>query len=178
MDRLIDDIFLYIVAYLDDKDKILFLSSSQHLHKLKNKVYYRKKVDIGFIYHLWYFDNFTNAKVYNLKYNLPKRITYLTFNKYFNKSIMRYIPFTVTHLTFGNKFNQNIKGCIPNSVTYLTFGNDFNGFIKNAIPDSVTHLTFGAKFNRPIKGNIPNSVTHLTFGAKFNKPIEGNIPNS
>src|SRR5579872_4413206 len=121
MDLLIDDVIVSIMSFLKDIEKIMFLSSSNRFHQLKNKVYYNEKIGICKINTLFYYDMFTNVYV-------------------INNNAYKSLPKAITHLTFGWEFNQNIRDCIPNSVTHLTFGNDFNQDIKDCIPNSVTHL--------------------------------------
>lgn len=178
LDVLIEDILLIITVYLNNEEKINFLSSSRDLHNLKNKIYYEDIINVKNIYELWYFDRFKNIIIDNLEYKLPKSLNQLTFCETFNNNIKEYIPDSVSHLTFGNDFNQDIQDCIPNSITHLTFGHCFNKNINGCIPSSVTQLTFGACFDRNIKGCIPNSVTHLIFGDCFNKNISNCIPPS
>src|SRR5579872_245517 len=116
---LIDDIILYITTFLDDINKIYFLSSNKILHTFKNKIYYDEMKHITKIYNLSYYDMFKNIQVDGLDHKLPKYVTHLSFEKYstFDEDIRNKIPNTITHLTFGPCFDQNIKGCISNSVT-------------------------------------------------------------
>src|SRR5579872_6693746 len=135
MDILTIDSIIDITIYLNDKDKIKFLSSSKELHILKDKVHYNDQIYIGDINDLWYFDRFTNIHISNsnYRYPIPNSIIKLSLRYYFYADIKGYIPNTVTHLTFGGYFNQNIEGCIPTSVTHLTFGHYFNKKIKGHI---------------------------------------------
>ena len=129
-DALISDIIVTIASYLNDWNKLQFLSTTNYLHSLKNKVYYNDIINLDnkrtILYEsyqdLWYFDQFTNIMINNFTHKLPKSITYLKFNMTFNQCIKDHIPNTVTHLMFGLQFDQNIEGCIPNSITHLTFG--------------------------------------------------------
>src|SRR5579872_3691428 len=149
LDILTNDTIIYTMSFLNDYDKILFLSLCKNLHLLKDKIYYCDKVNIYKIHDIWYFDRFTNITRYSpdvdYYYYKPK------------------LPKSINHLIFSNNFSGKnmIKGRIPNSITHLTFGNLFNDDIKDCIPNSVIHLTFGSCFNQNIKGCIPNSVTHL-----------------
>lgn len=178
MDSLIDDIIVYVTNFLNDREKILFLSSTNRVHLLKNKVYYNENVYVDKIKDVPYYDMFTNVSIGDLCHKLPKAIVKITFDRAFNEDINGYIPNSVTHITFGSFFNRDIKGCIPNTVTHLEFGHSFDQDIKGCIPNSVTHLRFGNKFNQTIKGNIPTSITHLTINLYFNKFEKECIPNS
>ncbi|AEX61326.1 putative F-box and FNIP repeat-containing protein [Megavirus courdo7] len=99
-DILNDDIIIYILEYLNDMDKIKFLSVNLRLHSFINNIWFNEIYDYKLIRRLPYLDRF-------------KYIRYKT------SSIK--IPNNITHLIFGRNFDQNIKNCIPNSVTRLTF---------------------------------------------------------
>src|SRR5258706_10414161 len=104
MNILVKDNILTILFYLNDNDKINFLSTQKDFDKLKNSIYYENIINYDKIKKLHYMQQFTNLIVNNL--------------------IL--IPRSVTHLTFGKYFNQDIKNCIPQSMTHLTFRNNFN----------------------------------------------------
>lgn len=184
LSSVINDIVIIIAKFLNDREKILFLSSSNRLHLLKNKIHYNEVINIMKIKDLTYYDMFTNVCISNLEHKPPKSITHLYFDWYFNEDIKDFlftsIMTNLTHIIFSTNFNKSIKGCIPNSVTYLHFGDEsiFNQDIEDCIPNAITHLFFGCQFNKNIKACIPNSVTHLVFGPAFNQNIEGCIPNS
>src|SRR5579872_2119524 len=171
-DLLVDDMIIYIMTYLNDKNKLLFLSLSKQLHFLKTKVYWNDYVCTDKIYGLSYYDMFTHV-ISNLNHKLPNSITHLSITNTFNQDIKGcHIPNSITHLSFGNAFNKDIKGCIPNSVTHLHFGYYFNQHIKDCIPNSVKHLKFGSFFDQDIRNCIPSSVTFLYFGNNFNQNIK------
>ncbi|AVG45964.1 F-box and FNIP repeat-containing [Acanthamoeba polyphaga mimivirus] len=164
-----DDVIMCILEYLNDIDKMNFLSVDLRLHSFVNHIWFNGIYDYKLIRELPYLDRFKHIKYETNIINIPKCITHLIFGLFFNQSIKGCIPNSVTHLTFGDNFNQNIENCIPNSVTHLTFGWYFNQNIKDCIPNNVSHLKFGWKFNQDIKDCIPNSVTHLKFGYSFNQ---------
>src|SRR5579872_7065492 len=181
LEYLFDDIIIYIVDFLAVHDKIKFLSLSQNLHSLKDKIYYKDEIDIKKIHQLWYFDKFTNIIVDNFAYILPKSINRLKLNCPFNINIKGKLPNSITHLVLTGWLDQDIKDMIPNfgttNLTHLTFGPLFNKSIKGCLPNSITHLYFHplSLFNQNIKDCIPNSVTHITFGKCFNQDIKGCI---
>src|SRR5579872_4754263 len=109
MEFILDDIIIVITSFLDDKDKISFLSLTKKLHLLKNKVYYNEKVYIDNIIKLSYYDMFTVILTNNVNYKFPKFMTHLIFAYGFNQKIRKYIPNSVAHLTFCDKFNQKIR---------------------------------------------------------------------
>ena len=172
---LVKDNFLTILSYINDKDKMNFLSTKKDFCKLKDSIYYKSKINYEKVKNLWYANKFTNL-ILDEKIIL-KGVTRLTFGFKFNQDIKYCISSLVTHLTFGYKFNQNIKDCIPQSVTHLTFGYKFNQDIKDCIPQSVTHLTFGCWFDQDIKDCIPPSVMFLNLDNNYSKevPINENL---
>ena len=117
MNILIDDVILHIITFLNNKEKILFLSQSKYLDSLKDKTYYDDDIIINEINHLWYFDRFTHVICYNINLELPKFVTHIEFNE--NDNIKDCIPNTVTHLILADSFDGDISGCIPNSITHL-----------------------------------------------------------
>ncbi|AUV58181.1 F-box and FNIP repeat-containing protein, partial [Bandra megavirus] len=175
-DILNDDVIMCILEYLNDVNKIRFLSVNTRLHGFINYIRFNGIYNYKLIKGLPYLDKFRHIKYETSSINIPKCITHLTFKDNFNQNIKDCIPNSITHLTFGDEFDQDIKDCIPNSVTHLIFGGTFNQNIKGCIPDSVTHLTFGWRFNQNIKDCIPNSVIHLIFVQNFNQNIKDCIP--
>src|SRR5581483_2897388 len=116
------DIVLLICNFLDDIDKLNFLSISKDFHMLKTYVSFHNNCSLSKIHKLSYLNSFRNVVVIDSKYlHLISKMN-------------------ITNLSFGWDFDEDIKGAIPNSVTYLKFGVSFNQNIKGAIPNSVTHL--------------------------------------
>src|SRR5579872_6469704 len=88
LDVLITDIIIHITTFLNNHEKIKFLSVSKKSHTLKNKIYYYSltPININKIHDLHYHDRFTNVHVCNYyfplfleKYKFSKSITHLTF---------------------------------------------------------------------------------------------------
>lgn len=151
MDLLIDDVIICIAKFLNNKEKIIFLSLSMKLHKLKNNIYYDDYVCLHKIYDLPYYNMFTHVIFNKLGYNLPNSITHLFFEYLISnkrgiliKDNVK-IPVTVTHLSFNSMFNQDITDFIPRSVTHLTFGNNFNKNIKDLNIDESVEIYFMEK---------------------------------
>lgn len=169
-----------IFPYLTERDKNMLLSVNKSMCEIKYIIKFDTKIlSSGIDLKIKYLDSFTNVVIFNLKHlKLFNSIRHLTFDHYFNKSILGAIPNSVQHLTFGHYFNQPILGAIPNSVKYLTFYHYFNRPILGAIPPSVTHLTFGYYFNQSILGAIPPSVIHLTFHKKFDLFRKHDVPST
>ena len=144
-DIIIDDVFIYITTFLNNKDKMAFLSTSQHLNFLKNKIYYNTYVRQHKICNLPYYDRFTNIGVCDITHRLPLVVTNLSFNNdfyhnYENKEDFKSVDEVNQYV---DKLTAYIKEYIPNSVKYISFGHLFEGSIKNCVPDSVTHLSIG-----------------------------------
>uniref|UniRef100_A0A6C0CAA4 F-box and FNIP repeat-containing protein n=1 Tax=viral metagenome TaxID=1070528 RepID=A0A6C0CAA4_9ZZZZ len=188
-----DDVIICICHHLDDEHKISFLSTCVGMHKIKNMVFYTKKMHGLFIEYLSYFDQFCNIICYSKFpkfvthlqidwtstmpcYDIPSTVTHLRFGYQFNLDIVDRIPSSVRFLSIGPPFDKSIKH-LPTSVTYLTI-NTLHSEPVSTIPSSITHLTLGPDFNQSIKNRIPPSVTHLTFGRSFNQQIKNYIPNS
>jgi|SRR5579872_1306122 len=87
LDILIKDVIIHIVSYLKIYDRLKFLSLSKNLHILEDEFYYDNNVLIDDIYHLWYFDKFTNITANNLSFRFPRAIKKLSFNSDFNQNI-------------------------------------------------------------------------------------------
>src|SRR5579872_34667 len=109
MEELVDDMIVTIATFLNNMNKIRFLSISKRLHPLKIKVYYHDEEYIDHIYKLPYYDMFTNVIFDDVHKKLPKSVTHLTSTKNFDKCIKGYIPNTVTHVCFESGFNQDIN---------------------------------------------------------------------
>ncbi|AEQ33042.1 FNIP repeat protein [Megavirus chiliensis] len=107
-DILNDDVIMYILEYLNDMDKIRFLSVDSKLHGFINNTWFNEIYDYKLIIKLSYLDRFKYIKFETNSTNIPKRITHLTFKDNFNQDIKNCIPVSVTHLTFGMYFNQRL----------------------------------------------------------------------
>src|SRR5579872_5595144 len=121
MNTMIDDIIVYIMNFLCDKDKINFLSLSKDLHKIKNKVHYEKMIDSKKICGLFYYDMFTNVRITEPKYKIPKSTTHLIFGDLFDSNNTSFSEENelLAGLSPANSYNEYY---IPNSVTHLSFG--------------------------------------------------------
>lgn len=162
MDAFCQDIIQEIISWLDDTDKVSFLSITKNFHQLKGLVKFTEEIEYVDIQHLWYRQQFTNIVVEDLTEKISNNVTHLRFDDDFNQSIENAIPNSVIDLRFGRKFNQEIIGHIPNGITYLCFSHEFNKSIENAIPHSVTYLHIGHGFDRKLLVHLPSSVTHLS----------------
>ena len=142
-----NDIIIYVCSFINNKEKINFLSICHKNYSLVKRIYFNDIISISKVIKILPKYRFTNI-MWNSNLNLnPKQKIQIGKNCTNDILVLLHIPNSVTHLTFGYCFNQEIKDgvalLIPNSVTHLTFGNEFNKEIKNRIHDSVTHLTFG-----------------------------------
>ncbi len=71
-----------------------------------------------------------------------KNLTHLTFDDYFDQSII--LPGTLTNLTLGCYYNQPL--ILNKKLKYLTFGSSFNQPL--ILNHNLEHLTFGWNFNQ------------------------------
>lgn len=172
------DLVVYICQFINSINIIFFLSTCKTAHTYKSYVFFKKRIDINKIYHLWYFDQFTNiCNVTQINLNkLPKHTKVLSFSEKFNTDLsnisFKLLPKGITHIIFGEDFNSPIGDFLPKTIKYLEFGKSFDQDINNIIPEGVTHLVFGFSFNKNIKNAIPKSVIYLRFGWCFNQPID------
>ena len=183
------DIVCSICSFLDDYDKIQFLSTNTEIYFLRPDIFFTDPILLDLISDLWYYNSFINIITTTLQV-FPTHTKYLTFETEFTEYIENYIPSSVTHLTFNCYFIQDKDNCIPFGVTHLTFKYGFvyqnnygtvyrfNPNINLCIPSSVINLTFGSVFNMDIAKCIPPNVTHLTLWYTFNEDITGCIPDS
>lgn len=158
--------------------------------KNKKKSYMRQKYLMSEwkAYHYRSTSHHTSYKKFKNNLNddiiiLPKNITHLTFDDYFNKPILPgHVPYGVVYLKLGHKFNKSlIIDTIPTSVKHLEFSYRFRKEITvGVIPNSVIYLYLGMEFNRPLIPNcIPESVIYLIFSSEFNQPLMiGTIPKN
>lgn len=127
--------------------------------------------------------------------NLPKTLTHIHFDKFFNNSIE--FPDSFEYITFvGGDFNQKIDK-YPKSLVYIEFGSSYNYPLNNLpyglkklklgdghihsldfLPNSLLFLEIGGRFNNSIN-NLPSSLKQLHFCcfSDFNKPID-KLPES
>lgn len=107
---------------------------------------------------------------------LPKNITHLQFDNYFNKKIKN-IPVGATRS--GVPGGATRSG-VPSTIKYLKFGYHYNKpLLDESIPESTIYLDTGSKFNQPIEGFLPNKIKCIKFGCEFNQLIlPGTLPVS
>lgn len=167
MNRYIDqimnsDIVLCVCRYVNNCQKIAYLSVSKAMHQVKSKVAFKQCVNLYAIEGLFYFDQFEHVVVHERFEVLPKNTKVLRFAKNFNESIceLKYPPH-ITHMMLGPHFSQSIDGCIPDTVKYLWLGKRFQCDIDGLLPESVTHLVLGEHFNKVFK-RLPSSLKYLT----------------
>ncbi|AGC02186.1 FNIP repeat-containing protein [Acanthamoeba polyphaga moumouvirus] len=182
IDTFDENILNLIIKLLDDKSKILFISTCQKTRTfLKNPcctftfddIYEYKKIK-----QLDYLNKFSKIKyIVNNNDKIPDCITHLEYNIEFFQPSIKCIPNSVTHLEFGFDFNESIKECVPENITHLIFGDQFNKPINECMHENILYLKFGDEFNKPIKGCIPINIEYLIFGWEFNQPIKECIPN-
>lgn len=85
--RVPDCIWLIVCEYLTDLDKVLFLSSNKHLHKLKHQVWFDLSTKLKYIRRSPYKNRFRSAiinadKIFDLYKELNDRDNYYSGNKY------------------------------------------------------------------------------------------------
>ncbi|AGF85008.1 repeat-containing protein [Moumouvirus goulette] len=176
------DTILHLFDYLDDKDKISFMSTCQDLFNIKNSI----KIQNLYSYHIVkdsiFLSSFRKISFNTKNIDIPINTTHLYFCDSFNKSLPKLnevncLTNNLKFIKFGWNFNQSIKGCIPNNVTHLIFGNRFNQDILGCIPESVIYLEFGTSFNKSVENCLPKNLKYLKFGFKFNQNIDNCIPD-
>jgi hypothetical protein len=169
-----------IINLLADKEKIMLLSASKELNKLKLQFRYHEKTHINNkILNLPYFDNFESIRATSPIEIYPNCAKYVHFDYTFTNYLWdQQIPLSVTHITLSNFFTDPIK--IPLSVTHVTIGAMWNRKIilgpsvthlnidcwdismAKYIPSTVKHLIIN-RFDNSIKRALPPTITHLTL---------------
>lgn len=186
---LLDDIIIYVCKFLSDADKIKFLSTSTHMHSLKNRTEYHS-CDVKKIYQLWYFNQFTQVTINdcatgNINDYIPKNAKRLIIKTNYDGMIN--FPQSVTHLTCNGYFNQPIK--IPATITHLKLSGYFNQplicpvTLEPIIPSSVIYLMLGPNMVHPLINNgtplIPSNIKYLYFNGSYRySQLIGAIPPS
>jgi hypothetical protein len=158
-----NDIILYICRYLNNRQKINFLSTTTITHQLKSKTYFKKRVVLGKIMGLFYFDQFENIFIDNKFERLPSNTKMIQFDKFYKFSIESLKDsIKITHVILGDYFLEKIDW-LPSTIKFLSIGNIFRRSIKHTIPDSVTHLQLKNVLHESIEQYIPNTVIYLTI---------------
>jgi len=178
---LCDDITFSICEFLDNKNKIQFLSVNTTMDAYKDKVFYNDIADFYNIINLFYFDQFVNIYT-DVLYTFPKHIKYLTFDSDFDEDVENDLPYGITHLCFLNYFKHSRCTSIPSSVTHLVINkgfcyNNIHGITyasNKIILPSVNHLEFGCQFKQDLP-SIPSSVKTITLSTYYDKIIPDNL---
>nr|AEX62375.1 putative F-box and FNIP repeat-containing protein [Moumouvirus Monve] len=88
-----DNIIGYILSFVQDHDKLNFISTCQDSKKLLLKnIYYDNIYDYDEVKHLSYINQIKNISYYAFKKNIPKITTHLTFSYNFNEPLQECIP--------------------------------------------------------------------------------------
>lgn len=171
MKLIYDDIITYICQYLDDKNKIQFLSTTININKLKHKIFFNELVIIDRISQLPYFDRFTEIIIIFDIGKIPKYIKKLYFGNFIDRHITNKIPLIWRNVKSNSDFNDLIQRDLPTTLTHMEFGTYFNDKINFRMPSSITHVTFGYCFNQPINICLPEFIIELTCSYYFDCPI-------
>ncbi len=173
------DIIIKILTYLNDKEKIYFLSTCKYLNQFKIDIPFTRLVNLSKIINLQYYSNFTSIIAHGDDLKLLKRYNRslpLITNKLIIKNFMGYVK----------TYTKNLS-----KLKYLTIENNCKVTIKKTtIPQSVTHLTwkssqtlcenfFGENLvslhvdNIPHQSTIciPKNLLYLTIGKKCSAKI-------
>ncbi|AVL94298.1 putative F-box and FNIP repeat-containing protein [Megavirus vitis] len=152
----------YIVDFLDDKSKRLFLSVNHLLNDLQSDIYYYELYDYQMIGHLSYYNSFKQVKYIAHDSFIPKGVTNLIFHNYTPKISTGTIPDSVKEITFDDGFNKPIqKEYFPSDLRYLKFGQAFSQIIKDNLPDNLETLIVGLEFEQSIQGALPSTLKNL-----------------
>lgn len=165
--NLIDDIVCHICNFLPDAYKLGYLSTTQKMHQLKNRIKFNTKVPINKIFQLPYFDNFTNVMLRSEDIQkFPKCATHLELYTPINV-----IPPTVKKLTLKtNKiFNTNFSTV---NVTHLYLDYPFDQPINKFNMPNVTHLILGITFNHSLSEIIFPNVVYISFAPTYRRNID------
>lgn len=75
------DVIVYICSFLNDKEKLTFLSLNKYLQKFLHKVWFKERYFYHVIQHLSYKDQFKRIVLEELveKEKLPKSLYYIEF---------------------------------------------------------------------------------------------------
>ena len=125
-----NDIIVYVCSFINNEEKVKYLSLCHKNYSLIKQVYFNDRV-----------------RIFKAKQILPKyRFTNILWDLNLKQEIKEgnaiQIPNSVKYLTFGWYFNQEIKDCIPISVTYLTFFRHFPLEKRKDIPKSILKIIF------------------------------------
>ena len=109
---------LDIFKFLQDKEKINFLSTTKENNILKDNVFFNDMYNIDDIINSKYFDRYINI--------LSNQINIL--------------PNSITHLTFSWKFNQNISKGLLSNLKYLKLHESYK--YKKHIPSDIKIIIY------------------------------------
>lgn len=135
------EIIVSICSIMKDHDKLSFLSTCAYLHSCKSIVLFQRKVKLENIYHLFYYQQFTNVSVNGIS----------QFNRYY-----------VSAKSLKNPLMKNI---LPRNLVELEMVN-FNGYLKTWTRNlpKLRRLCLRKGCKVTVKpGCLPSTLTHLTW---------------
>lgn len=182
LNELIPEILLYIAEYLEDQNKVRFLSINKKMYELMHNVIFTGEYRLTKIKDLTIFDRFESVVIdcrFDNQIKLPKKIRKLQYDPCKAKfsgirSVMNYLPNSIETLIIlaEDDLNNYVELIVPPNVKILEVGNRVK--IMNKIPQTCTKLKYGKKLYSNI---IPDGVKKLTLEV-FDETTKDYIPKS
>ena len=198
MEQFPKDITLYILSYLSDKNKLIFLSINHFWNEFKKNIKFIKFYNYQKIVNLSYIDNFEAIYNYEPQQYLPKNIKKIKLSS--NKQIIECFPEQIESIEFEKPYHHILDGKLPSKLKILKLYHSSLENIKCALPNGLEHLEFGTydwidldffpeslkvlnmKFQHlifPKKVRLPINLEKLKVKFKTNKPNDvWNLPNN
>lgn len=185
-----DGLIYYILCYMDDLTKILYLNRS--LHKIVMRwIYDNRIIDVRrYPQQAWFCRKINNVSYTTL---ISKHNKYIEFDDRFDYPIdlqlskLRHIQMVkfgccfdssivvsrqIYTLIFGNSFNQPIDLASAWNLHTLIFGNAFNQPVDFRSMGNLHTLIFGRRFNQLINPRSMGNLHTVKFGWDFNQPVD------
>jgi hypothetical protein len=189
MDALPNELITLILNYLNDIDKVHFLSVSKRISHNYVHIKINRRIDAASAMMHRYTNSFTNIRADIESASKFHSISTLTV-AFLEADQFKLVPPSVTNLTIGlhnepwddvaiKKWSSwFLPSDIPikpiklqlNGITHLAFGSWFN--LPVTIPQGCTHLVMGDRYNRSLINFGGETLTHLTFGRDFNQYVD------
>ena len=195
---LTNDICLEITKYLNDKDKLRFISCNATLYRLIDKIIYMDRYTLGQIMHSKHYNNFSDvvfciedchlfalygkhlygyATPWISKPTMPKNIKIVNIQS----SVQLYDGFFIEGLkeiVFNYTYNFPINFKFPMSLETIFFSKHFDCDITKCLHGNIKNIIFGSYFNQPIDGCFHEGNYSISFGSYFSQSLKNNIPKS
>ena len=166
------ELIIKIVSYLQDRDKLRFLSTCKFLHECKTHVRFHTRIVADNWYWISYYNSFSHIISERTISILPSNVSEIRFGWNFNEPLNHRLKLGIKTIYFDEHFDQTINGELPDSLRKLVIKGRFNQRITQMLPTDLEILDLTAcNYNHNLDDVLPENLLELKLGREFNHEL-------